>query len=290
MRASPEIVGAYPAAAGLGYALPRLLRRVAAIARAHRIAEQPLDTRHPAIPETLRGIARTRGELARRSTALTMPEIRRLIEGCSSSDDLAGFRNRAHILIGFAAALRRSELVGHDAAHIRPTQTSLRLMILRSTSDGAGEGSEVGITDGSQANICPVQALHAWLRAAEAAVGTRRLHPAAVRQIPTRRAAAAGIKGTLLEPVAPHGMRAGFITTAYRNGVPDVEIMGHTRHRNPDHHAAAMCGAPRSEQPALPANSTFDNGTHQLPDWCPIAAQSPSLAQWRHALRLLCHT
>jgi hypothetical protein len=63
MRASPEIVGAYPAAAGLGYALPRLLRRVAAIARAHRIAEQPLDTRHPAIPETLRGIARTRGEL-----------------------------------------------------------------------------------------------------------------------------------------------------------------------------------------------------------------------------------
>jgi hypothetical protein len=47
-----------------------------------------------------------------------------------------------------------------------------------------------------------------------------------------RRAAAAGITGSLLEPVTPHGMRAGFVTTAYRNGVPDEEIMGHTRHRS----------------------------------------------------------
>jgi hypothetical protein len=49
MPASPETVGAYLAAAGLGYALPTLRRRVAAIARAHRIAKHPLDTRHPAI-------------------------------------------------------------------------------------------------------------------------------------------------------------------------------------------------------------------------------------------------
>jgi hypothetical protein len=27
-------------------------------------------------------------------------------------------------------------------------------------------------------------------------------------------------------------MRAGFVTTAYRNGVSDEEIMGHTRHRS----------------------------------------------------------
>src|SRR5579884_1665261 len=38
MPATPETVGAYLAAAGLGYALPTLRRRVAAIARAHRIA------------------------------------------------------------------------------------------------------------------------------------------------------------------------------------------------------------------------------------------------------------
>jgi len=243
MPASPETVGAYLAAAGLGYALPTLRRRVAAIARAHRIAKQPLDTRHPAIRETLRGIGRTHGEPARRSAALTTDEIRRLVEVCG--DDLAGLRDRALLLIGFAGALRRSELVGLDVAHVRRTPSGLRLMIPRSKTDAAGQGAEVGIVRGTREDTCPVRALGTWLRAAEigdgpvfrrvtqwGTVGTNHLHPDAVRQILARRAAAAGIKGTRLEPVTPHGMRAGFVTTAYRNGVPDEEIMGHTRHRS----------------------------------------------------------
>ena len=53
-----------------------------------------------------------------------------------------------------------------------------------------------------------------------------------MRQILLKRAAKAGLKGILAEPVNPHGLRAGFVTTAYRNGVPDEEIMGHTRHRS----------------------------------------------------------
>jgi len=80
MPAAPETVGAYLAAAGLGYALPTLRRRVAAIARAHRIAPHPLDTKHPVIRETLRGIARTHGEPGRRP-ALTTAEIKRLGRG-----------------------------------------------------------------------------------------------------------------------------------------------------------------------------------------------------------------
>ena len=59
-----------------------------------------------------------------------------------------------------------------------------------------------------------------------------RLSTDAVPQILLNCAALAGIKGTLAEPVSPHGLRAGFVTTAYRNGVPDEEIMGHTRHRS----------------------------------------------------------
>jgi hypothetical protein len=61
MPATPEVVGAYLAAAGEGYALPTLRRRVAAIARACGVAGQPLDTKHPAIRETLRGIGRKHG-------------------------------------------------------------------------------------------------------------------------------------------------------------------------------------------------------------------------------------
>ena len=59
-----------------------------------------------------------------------------------------------------------------------------------------------------------------------------RLSTDAVRQVLLKRAAKAGLRGALAEPFSPHGLRAGFITTAYRNGVPDEEIMGHTRHRS----------------------------------------------------------
>src|SRR5208337_5585031 len=73
MPATPHVVGAYLAAAGEGYALPTLRRRVAAIARACRVAGHPLDTKHPAIRETLRGIGRKHGAPARRAAAPAIP-------------------------------------------------------------------------------------------------------------------------------------------------------------------------------------------------------------------------
>ena len=243
MPATPEVVGAYLAAAGEGYALPTLRRRVAAIARACGVAGHPLDTKHPAIRETLRGIGRKHGTPARRAAALTTAEVKKLSRACGG--DLAGARDRALFLIGFAGAMRRSELVGLDVAHVTWTHAGLKLLIERSKTDADGEGAEIAIPRGRAAETCPVAALRAWLAAAEitagplfrkvnrgGAVETSRLTPDGVRQILLKRAAKAGLKGTFAEPISPHGLRAGFVTTAYRNGVPDEEIMGHTRHRS----------------------------------------------------------
>ncbi len=243
MPASPQVVGAYLAAAGEGYAAPTLRRRVAAIARACGVAGHPLDTKHPAIRETLRGIARKHGSASRRSAALTTTEIRKLCGVCGA--DPAGRRDRALLLLAFAGALRRSELVALDVAHVVWTADGLRILIERSKTDERGEGAELAVTRGRAEETCPVAALRSWLEAARimagplfrkisrgGTVGANRLSADAVRQILLKRAAMAGIKGTLAEPVSPHGLRAGFVTTAYRNGVPDEEIMGHTRHKS----------------------------------------------------------
>jgi len=243
MPATPEVVGAYLAAAGEGYAMPTLRRRVAAIARACGVAGQPLDTKHPAIRETLRGIGRKHGTPARRAAALTTTEIKKLCRACGS--DLAGSRDRALFLVGFAGAMRRSELVGLDVTNLTWTSDGLTLLIERSKTDAEGEGAEIAIPRGRSAETCPVVALQSWQAAAEITEGplfrkvnrggnveAARLTPDGVRQILLKRANQAGIKGTLAEPISPHGMRAGFVTTAYRNGVPDEEIMGHTRHRS----------------------------------------------------------
>src|SRR6516164_8128150 len=82
MPAVPEVVGAYLAAAGEGYAMPTLRRRVAAIARACGVAGHSLDSKHPAIRETLRGIGRRHGSPARRAAAITTAEIRKLCRAC----------------------------------------------------------------------------------------------------------------------------------------------------------------------------------------------------------------
>jgi len=87
--------------------------------------------------------------------------------------------------------------------------------------------------------------LQAWLQAAGVEHGpafrgiTRRnsirtgaLSGEGMRLIAVRRAGLAGIRATRLHLISPHGLRAGFVTSAYRNGVPDEEIMGHSRNRS----------------------------------------------------------
>jgi integrase len=243
LPATPEVVGAYLAAAGEGYAMQTLRRRVAAIARASGVAGHPLDTKHPAIRETLRGIGRTHGSRGRRSAALTTSELKKLSSACEPG--LAGDRDRAMLLVAFAGALRRSELVALDVEQLTWSDEGVKLLLAKSKTDKEGEGAEIMLLFGRHEATCPVAALRAWLEAAAITSGPvfrkvnkagkvegRRLSEDAVRQVLLRRAALAGIKGTLAEPVSPHGLRAGFVTTAYRNGVPDEEIMGHSRHRS----------------------------------------------------------
>jgi integrase len=243
LPATPQVVGAYLAAAGEGYAMQTLRRRVAAIARASGVAGHPLDTKHPAIRESLRGIGRTHGSRGRRSAALTTTELKKLSRVCEAG--LAGDRDRALLLVAFAGALRRSELVALDVERLTWLPDGVKLLLEKSKTDKEGEGAEVMIVCGRHEDTCPVRALRRWLELAQITTGpvfrkvnkagrveTRRLSEDAVRQILLRRAALAGVKGSLAEPISPHGLRAGFVTTAYRNGVPDDEIMGHTRHRS----------------------------------------------------------
>ena len=244
MPASPETVGAYLAALAPRYRLATLRRRLVAIGRAHRAAEQRLDTGHPAIRETLRGIARRHGAPQRRSAALATAEVRKLVAACRG--DLAGLRDRALLLLGYAAALRRSELAAVEVEHLRFTADGLELLLPRSKGDAAGEGARVGVPRGQRVETCPVRAVEAWLRAAAIRYGPvfcrvtrwgtveagQGLSGEGVRLILLRRAAQAGVEGTWLEPVTPHGLRAGFVTQATKAGLADEAIMAHSRHKD----------------------------------------------------------
>lgn len=65
-----------------------------------------------------------------------------------------------------------------------------------------------------------------------ATVEPGRLSAETVWLILRKRADLAGITATTLDPIAPHGLRAGFVTQSYLAGARDEEIMQHTRHRH----------------------------------------------------------
>jgi integrase len=125
-------------------------------------------------------------------------------------------------------------------ARLTWSDEGVKLLLAKSKTDKEGEGAEVMIVFGGHEATCPVRALRRWLEAGGIQSGPvfrkinkagrvegRRLSDAA-RQILLRRAAQVGVKGPLAEPVSPHALRGGFVTVAFRNGVPDEEIMGHT--------------------------------------------------------------
>jgi integrase len=146
--------------------------------------------------------------------------------------DVRGLRDRALLLIGWAAALRRSELAGLVASDLRFEPDGLIVELRRSKSDQEAAGEAVAVPFGAQAETCPVRAVRAWLDVAgsNGAVFRRidrhgnigsNLTATAIASIISARAAAAKLRGDF----AGHSLRAGFATTAAHAGRSEASIM-----------------------------------------------------------------
>lgn len=217
----------------------------------HRLVRQPIDTRHALVAGAVAGVAQDAAP-QRQAAALVLVELRRMLAAAGAGR--AGSRNRALLLLGWAGALRRSELVALQVetprpgetpwSHVQMTGEGLVIRLVRSKGERE-RPVEIGIPRGTSRDTCPVRAVEAWLRDAElhhgplfrpvshrGVVEPRALSGEAVRQIVRTVAARAGVVGTALEPVSAHSLRAGFITEAYRRGLDDESIMDHSRHRD----------------------------------------------------------
>ena len=89
-------------------------RRIAAIRYAHKLAHLDTPTDSEAVKATLRGIRRTFGGAKVRKAPAIAAEMHSMV--AMAPDRLSGLRDRALLLLGFAGAFRRSELVALDVA------------------------------------------------------------------------------------------------------------------------------------------------------------------------------
>jgi integrase len=242
--ADPATVGAYLASLAETHAPSTIRRRLSAIGKMHRFNDLPWNPAHRAIQGPLQGLLRTHRRPMQKAAALTLEMLRQLLATCD--DSARGRRDRALLLLGFAGALRRSELVALQVEDVVPTAGGLRLRVARAKTDQTGQGAEIGIPRGKHPETCPVRALAAWQAVAkrqagplfrriraDGRIGAAALHPDTVRRILAERLRLAGLRNAGAERLSAHALRVGFITEAYARGVRDEDIMRHTRHRDP---------------------------------------------------------
>lgn len=235
--ASPERVAEYVAAHAETLSVATLTRRLAALAKVHRSKSLDNPTSSELVKSTLRGLKRARGAVQRQAKPLLKEELFLVLS--ATGERLKDTRDRALLLVGFAGALRRSELVGLDVADVERVRQGIILHLRRSKTDQEGRGEKVGVPLG-RGSWCPVTALDAWLDASGIDAGAvfrpvdrhghvedMRLSAEAVGLIVQDRVAAAGLDPFLY---SGHSLRSGLATSAAQAGVPTWKIRNQTRH------------------------------------------------------------
>jgi len=244
--AGPEHIAAWIAelsAAGRSSSTIRV--SLSALAADANDAGRPDPTAHPGVKRVVAGLRRQVGTAPRRQAhPVTTEEIRRIVTAIRG-DGLRALRDRALILLGYAAALRRSELADLRFGDIVQRRGGFVVRLRSSKTDQEGAGQVVGVARGKHLETDPVSALSAWIGAAELSgddwlwtpiswsdrrvIRGRHLGGHDVARILVSRAADAGL-GDL--PISGHSLRAGHATEAATRGVPAERLMRTTRHRS----------------------------------------------------------
>jgi integrase len=258
LPASGQDVAAFPAGERGRKLSPETLKlRRAAIRYLHRAAGCPVPTDDVCVSETMAGICREaarKGVVPRKKVAATATILRRLLAPIPG--DVRGLRDRALLLVGFAGALRRSELAAIRFEHLEKTDRGIRLTLPQSKGEQT-DAVTVPLPYGDT-ELCPVHALEAWQQTAGltegpvfrriwlpprpkssaagelpplSRIGTQAISPQTVAQIVQTRAMAAGFGR---RDLGGHSLKRGALTTGMDRGVHPAKLKRLGRHKSFD--------------------------------------------------------
>ena len=241
LPASPATVVAYAADRASHLKANTIERHLAAISQAHQLASVPNPVEDKLVRTVMAGIRRAKGTAQKGKEPLSAELLRKMLS--QMPDDLRAARDRALVLVGFAGAFRRSELVALRYEDIRFSEEGLVVTIPRSKTDPEGEGHTIGIPYGSHPESCPVRALENWLARSSITYGClftrigrwggevtgQPISDHQLAKIIKRLAHAAGLDA---DAFSGHSLRSGLATAAAEGGATERAIMDQTRHRS----------------------------------------------------------
>lgn len=240
LPAAPETVAVYAADCAHRLRPSSIDRAMAAISVLHQRAGHPSPTQDPRVREVLGGLRRVHGVAPRQVAPAVIGDIRAMV--AHLPDTTAGIRDRALLLVGYAGALRRSELVALNVGDIRTRDEGTTITIRHAKTDQEQRSRRIAVPHGTDRHTCPVTALHGWLDHAGITRGPifrgvdrhhniapTRLSDRAVALIIKRAAHNAGLDP---DEYSGHSLRAGFATTAAANGATERQIATQTGHKS----------------------------------------------------------
>ncbi len=229
-------------------------RRLSAIRFAHQLRDLADPTENARVVAVWEGIRRTHGAPPEQAAPLMPPDLFDVVNACpvtrtwksktrTVEPDLAGMRDRALLLVGFVAALRRSELAALQVGDVAEHPNGLVVALPRSKTNQHGDHNElVVLPRAGNPDRCPVATLRTWLGTADISDGPvfrpvskrnrplpRPLNPASVNTLIQAAIGRAGLDPT---GYSAHSLRAGFVTYAHLRGASDRAIAHQTRHRS----------------------------------------------------------
>lgn len=221
-----------------GMAPATIERRVRGLGSHHRAAGYPDPTAFDKMTDFLRSV-RSQSPAQKQAHALRAADVK-AIAGKIDADTLAGARDKALVLLGFACALRVSELVAIAVEDIALSDDRVALTIRDAKTAKNNEVQVVVASCSPDTELCPVDAVADWLEMASIETGaafrgiTRHdtvrssaISTRAVGDIIKARAKDAGVIGWA--DVSSHSLRRGWATEAAAQNVPQAIIKQHGR-------------------------------------------------------------
>jgi integrase len=162
--ADPVMICAYlTERAGEGLSVGTIDLACSAISHHHRSHGLDDPILAEGVRQVRRGLRRLIGAAPRRQARpLGTEDIRQILDAIDRSS-AKGARDAAIILLGFASAMRRSELVALTLADVGYKPGGVLLTIRRSKTDQYAESQVVAVVHGQHAATDPIAALDAWL-------------------------------------------------------------------------------------------------------------------------------
>ena len=116
-------------------------RKLAAIRKLHELNNVDLPTHDRAFQAVMEGIKRTKGIRQKQAPAFQMNELKKVLRTMETETN-AGMRDKSLILLGFAGAYRRSELVDLNIENIEFNEEGAIITSSKSKTNQYGEAEE----------------------------------------------------------------------------------------------------------------------------------------------------